>query len=85
MSPFDRVLAIAQLMLLGMWEALGALAFGWNPLYILGYWFVGLWSFNILVATAVRTYYKLITPTAALRQVTDVDVEAPEITEDDIG
>lgn len=83
MSQFDRVLAISQLLLLVAWEALGWIAFGWNPLYILGYWFVGLWSFNVLVASGMRTYFKLITPRQALRSATNVDIETPDITEED--
>jgi TM2 domain-containing membrane protein YozV len=82
MSPFDKVLAIAQLMLLVTWEALGVLAFGWNGWYILAFWFVGLWSFNTLVATAVRTYFKLTSPrTTVVNNAANIDLDPDE----DIG
>ncbi len=83
MSPFDRVIAVAQVMMLVLWEALGWVAFGWSPWAILAYWFVGIWSFNVLVATAVRTFYKLTSPGAVLREATEVDVPDIDITEDD--
>lgn len=75
MSPFDRVLAISQVMMLLAWEAIGVVAFDWNPLVILAVWFVALWSFNILTATAVRTFFKLTHP--------GFEVAEPVITEDD--
>lgn len=62
MNSFDRAVGIAQLGMLGVWEALGILAFDWNGWVILACWFVGIWSFNILIATAVRTYGKLVAP-----------------------
>lgn len=62
MNPFDRILAVSQVFILALWEALGLLIFGWNGLVVLALWFVGIWTFNIFVATAVRTYYKLMEP-----------------------
>lgn len=62
MKPFDRVLAFSQLFILGLWEAVGIVSFDWNPFVIAAVWFVGLWTFNVLTATAVRTYYKLMEP-----------------------
>jgi hypothetical protein len=78
MNPIDRVIAISQIFMLAAWEALGIIAFSWDPLVIAGCWFVGLWTFNILTATAVRTYGKLMTPR--------VEDNPPfDITEEDIG
>ena len=62
MNPIDRVIAFSQVLILGAWEALGVFAFGWSPLVILALWFVGIWTFNVLTATAVRTYFKLTAP-----------------------
>ena len=62
MNPIDRIIALSQLFMLGAWEALGTFAFGWNGWYVLAVWVVGLWSFNILTATAVRTFFKLTAP-----------------------
>lgn len=59
MNPIDRVIALSQLLILGAWEAIGIIAFGWNWLIILALWFVGIWTFNVLTATAVRTFFKL--------------------------
>lgn len=78
MNPIDRVIAVSQVFMLGAWEALGVIAFGWNPLTILAVWFVGLWSFNILAASAIRTYFKMMTPQIKIKNDTN-------ITEDDIG
>lgn len=64
MNPFDRVLAFSQFFMLAAWEALGVFGFGWNGWLILATWAVGLFSFNILTATAVRTFFKLIQPPA---------------------
>lgn len=81
MSPFDRVIAISQLFMLAAWEALGVFGFGWNGWLIAATWFVGLWSFNILTATAVRTYFKLVQPPPPAN-VVNIS-EAPSITEED--
>lgn len=82
MKPFDRVIAIGQLFMLLLWEAT-ALYFDWSALAVLIVWFVGIWTFNILVATGVRTFFKLITPQTTVQHVGS----APEIeiTEEDIG
>lgn len=66
MKPLDRVIAFSQVFLLGIWEALGVIAFGWNPFVIGAVWFVGLWTFNVLVASGVSTYLKIITPPASV-------------------
>lgn len=81
MNPIDRVIVISQLLILGAWEALGVLAFGWSPLVIAAVWFVGLWTYNVLTATAVRTYFKLTTVPPALDNV--VNIDEARITEDD--
>ena len=62
MNPIDRVIAFSQVLLLGAWEVLGVFAFGWSPLVILAVWFAGLWTFNVLTAIAVRTFFKLTAP-----------------------
>lgn len=82
MNPIDRVIAFSQLLILGAWEAVGILAFGWSPIAIAAVWFVGLWTFNVLTATAVRTYFKLTTPRAVVNNVVDIR-DAASITEDD--
>ncbi len=71
----DRVLGFAQVALLVAWELVG-LYFDWSALGILILWFVGLWSFNVLTATAARTYFKLTRP--QIKQTT------PGISEADI-
>jgi hypothetical protein len=76
MNPIDRVIALSQIFMLAAWEAIGILAFGWPALTTAAIWFVGLWSFNILTATAIRTYYKMTTPTAKV--VNNISVEDPE-------
>ena len=82
MKPFDRVLAISQLFILAAWEAIGLLAFDWNGWIVAAVWFVGLWTFNVLTATAVRTYFKLMEPqlavnnTANIRAVPDPEDDA---------
>lgn len=85
MNQIDRVVAFSQVLMLGAWEALGVLAFGWNPLIIAAAWLVGLWTFNILTATAVRTFFKLMTPKAVINNATEVNVSPIEITPEDIG
>lgn len=61
---FDRVVSLAQVFMLLAWEALGILAFGWPPVTIAACWFVGIWSYNILVATGLRTFFKIVRPPA---------------------
>lgn len=81
MNPIDRVIAFSQLLILAAWEAVGVLAFGWSPVAIAAVWFVGLWTFNVLTATAVRTYFKLTSPRAVVNNV--VSITDATITEDD--
>lgn len=83
MNPIDRVIVISQIFILAVWEFVGIVAFGWPALTIAACWFVGLWTFNILTATAVRTFFKLTAPPPDKEAITTVDM--PEITEDDIG
>lgn len=78
MSPFDKVLATAQIMLLAAWEALGVLAFGWNGWYIAAYWFVGLWSFNVLVASGVRMFFRLMQPRTAISGADEPEFDPEE-------
>lgn len=80
MNPFDRIIAFSQLFMLAAWEALGVFGFGWNGWHIAAVWFVGLFSFNILTATAVRTFFKLIQPPSPENIV---NVSEAVITEED--
>jgi hypothetical protein len=59
---FDIAVAWLQLLLLALWEVLGALYFGWSPLAIFLCWIVGVWTLNIATATVLRTFIKLTTP-----------------------
>jgi hypothetical protein len=82
MNPLDRVIAISQVFALAAWEALGVFGFGWNGWAIAAVWFVSLWTFNILVATGTRTFFKLMEP--PVDSVTRTGLQAvPDITEDD--
>lgn len=84
-KSFDAAVAFAQLLLLLLWEALGAIYFGWSPLAILFVWLVGIWTLNIGVATVLRTYLKLTHPAdSAPNNVVNL-ADAAAITEDDIG
>lgn len=58
---FNVTVAFLQLLLLGLWEALGAAYFGWSPLAIFLCWLVGVWSLNIAVACVLNTFIKLTT------------------------
>lgn len=81
-KSFDIAVGFMQLLLLVLWEALGALYFGWSPLAIFLCWGVGLWSLNIATATVLRTFIKL---TQAPAEAAIDPANVPEITEDDIG
>lgn len=76
---FDVAVAFAQFLLLGLWEGLGAIYFGWSPLAIVLVWLVGIWTLNIGVAIVLRTYLKLVSAVDPQFHV------VPEITEDDIA
>lgn len=84
MNPIDRVIAISQFLILGLWAGLGYLFFDWQPLEVAIFGFVGLWTFNILTATGVRTFFKLMTP-KPVRSGAEVNVDPIEITPEDIG
>lgn len=60
MNPLDRVLAVSQLFILACWEAIGLIAYDWNPWIVAAVWFVGLWTFNVLVASGISVYAKLM-------------------------
>lgn len=85
-NSLDRVIAFTQVILLGLWEALGILAFGWNPCVIAAVWFVSLWTFNICIASGISTYIKLTTP-AKPKNVVNLHAagDPPTITPEDIG
>lgn len=61
-NSFDIAVAFMQLFLLVLWEALGALYFGWSPVTIFFSWLVGIFTLNVGVATVLRTFLKLTTP-----------------------
>lgn len=84
MKQFDRVIAISQFFILVAWEALGILAFNWSGFYIAAVWFLSLWTFNVLVATATSTYMKLTTPAAKVVNLHAV-ADAPTITPEDVA
>jgi hypothetical protein len=76
-KSFDLAVAFMQLFLLVLWEALGALYFGWSPVAVFFCWLAGIFTLNIATATVLRTFIKLTQLPAE---------EAPvEITEDDLG
>lgn len=77
---FETTVAALQVILLGLWEAIGALYFGWSPIAIVLCWFAGIFTFNIAVATALRTFIKL-TQVPAPDNV--VNIHDATITEDD--
>lgn len=82
MNLLDRVVALSQLFVVGAWALLGSLAFGWPPLIVVITGLLGIGSFNVLTATAVRTFFKLIEPSAAPDNVVNIN-DAPSITEED--
>lgn len=80
-STFESTVGLMQVLLLGLWEAIGALYFGWSPVAILLSWGAGVFTFNIAVATALRTYIKLTTPIPVPDNV--VNIADASVTEDD--
>ena len=65
-NNFELTVAFMQVILLALWEAIGALYFGWSPVAVALCWFAGIFTFNISVATALRTSIKLPTPQAVV-------------------
>lgn len=61
-SSFEAIVGFMQILLLALWEAIGALYFGWSPVAILLCWGAGIFTYNVAIATALRTYIKLTTP-----------------------
>ena len=80
-KSFELTLGIMQVLLLALWEAIGAFYFGWSPWAVGLCWFTGIFTFNIGVATALRTFIKLTTPRAGAE--TAVNVHNVQITEED--
>lgn len=78
---FDATVAVLQLFLLGLWEALGAIYFGWSPLAIFLCWLVGVWTLNIATASVLKTFIKLTQPPAVPDNV--VNIADASITEED--
>lgn len=76
-KAFSITVAFLQLLLLVLWEGLGAFYFGWSPWTVFLVWLVGIWSLNILTATVLHTYLKLTLPPV------EVPIDVPDITEDD--
>ena len=62
----ELTVAFMQVILLALWEAIGALYFGWSPVAVALCWFAGIFTCNISVATALRTFIKLTTPQAVV-------------------
>lgn len=56
---FEVTVALMQLLLLALWEGVGAAYFGWSPVAILICWGAGIFTFNVAIATALRTFLKL--------------------------
>lgn len=80
---FEVTVAFLQLFLLGLWEALGAIYFGWSPFAIFLCWLVGLWTFNILTASALKTFVNLThVPEPPSDNVVALH-SVPDITEED--
>lgn len=79
-SNFETTVAAMQVILLGLWEAVGTLYFGWSPVAILLCWGAGIFTFNIAVATALRTFIKL-TQAPEPENIVNLHVAA----EEDIG
>jgi hypothetical protein len=85
---FDATVSFMQLLLLVLWEGLGAVYFGWSPVAVFLVWLVGIFTLNIGVATVLRTFIKLTRPPveAADNVVNNVvNINDAAITEDDIG
>lgn len=82
-EQFNRTVAFAQLLLLLLWEGVGAVYFGWSPLAVFLVWLVGIFTLNICTATVLRTFIKLTQIPAPADEVELTAV--PDITEDDIG
>lgn len=79
-NELTRVTAIAQVIILALWEILAVFAFDWSALAVAAVWFVGICTFNTAILTAVRMYAKLTTP------VPDnvVNITAGDVTSEDI-
>lgn len=69
-KAFDYAVGFMQVFLLALWEALGALYFGWSPLAIFFCWVVGIFTLNIALATIMRTFIKLTRTPSAVNNVT---------------
>lgn len=61
-NELTRVTAMAQVIILALWEILAVFVFDWNALAVAAVWFVGICTFNTAIITAVRMYAKLTTP-----------------------
>jgi len=82
-SSFEAIVGFMQILLLVLWEAIGALYFGWSPVAILLCWGAAIFTYNVAIATALRTYIKLTTPPEPTNNV--VNLAAVPDEEDDVA
>lgn len=79
-EQFNKTVAYGQILLLLLWEAAGVAYFGWSPIGIALVWGLSIFTLNLSVATALRTFIKLTRVPAP----EDVPADAlPDITEED--
>lgn len=84
-KSFEQTVGLMQLLLLGLWEGIGALYFGWSPVAIALCWFGGIFTFNIGIATALRTFIKLTRVPETATNIVNVHGEAQITEEDGVG
>lgn len=80
-KEFNRLVAIAQIWLLVLWEGVGAIYFGWSPLGIALVWFTAIITLNVATTTVLRMFLKLTLPEAKVNNV--VNINDATITEED--
>lgn len=80
-KEFNRLVAIAQVWLLALWEGVGAIYFGWSPLVILLVWLTAIVTLNVATTTALRMFLKLTLPEAQVNNVVNISTDIDE----DIG
>lgn len=69
MNALRIPLLLSQIAILICWEAIGTFIFGWDSLTILAVGFVGLWTWNVLVASAIYVYGNLTQPQATVNNI----------------
>jgi multisubunit Na+/H+ antiporter MnhB subunit len=80
-KEFNRLVAIAQIWLLVLWEGVGAIYFGWSPLGIALAWLTAIVTLNVATTTVLRMFLKLTLPEAKVSNV--VNITDATITEED--